>query len=108
MVDISFEVNGWQVDPDVLGHVLGQSILRAIRRSINNRVGSIRCPKHGSTPTIIVKGLRLCDLSWEVFGCCSRLTDAVADRLCCGERIILICRGNIDDSIGEPYQSDAF
>lgn len=81
MVDISFEINGWRVDPDKLSHALGQSVLRTIRKSINERVGSVRCPEHGSAPKIIVKGSRLGDLSWEVSGCCHKLTDVVKQKL---------------------------
>jgi hypothetical protein len=81
MVDISFEIAGWEVDPDKLGHALGRSVLRTIRKSISNRVGYVRCPEHGSTPKIIIKGPCLADLSWEIFGCCRRLTEAVEEKL---------------------------
>ncbi len=81
MIDVLFEINGWRVNPDSLGHVLGKSVLRTIRTSMRRRLHSVRCPDHGSAPTIVVRGPRLGDLSWEVTGCCQKLIEVVQRQL---------------------------
>lgn len=81
MIDVLFEINGWPVNPDTLSHALGKSVLRTIRMSMRRRLHVMRCPDHGSAPTIVVRGSCLGDLSWEVSGCCHKLSDAVRKQL---------------------------
>lgn len=79
--DLSFEINGYRVEPNDLTHELGRSVLQTIQRSVSKRVHSIRCPEHGSAPRIIVIGQSLGDLSWKVPGCCAKLRHMVKRKL---------------------------
>lgn len=78
---ISFEINGEQIDPDGLDDVLGKSILQTIHESMHKRIGSTRCPRHGSAPSIVIRGDSLSDLSWQAPRCCQQLRDAVNAKL---------------------------
>lgn len=81
MLDISFEINGRRVNPNNVGDTLEKAILQSVSESIKKSVGSLRCPEHGSSPKIVVKGRNLDNLSFEVSGCCQKLMDSVKTRL---------------------------
>ncbi|GMQ90502.1 MAG: hypothetical protein BMS9Abin10_0888 [Gammaproteobacteria bacterium] len=79
--DIKFEIHGQPVEPRELDHALGQTILQTIERSIKQRVGSSRCPEHGSAVQIIVSGDSLAELAWYAPGCCRKLLATVQAKL---------------------------
>ncbi len=79
--DIKFEIHGQPVEPRELDHALGQTILQTIERSIKQRVGSSRCPEHGSAVQIIVSGDSLAQLAWRAPGCCQKLLATVQAKL---------------------------
>lgn len=81
MIEISFEINGRQVNPQKIGSELEKAIYKQIEESIKKRVGTARCPEHGTAPKIICKGRSLDSLSFKVSGCCDKLIDAVKAKL---------------------------
>ena len=56
MLDITFKINGRKVSPDNMGNVLEVAVLKEMQTSIKKAVSSVKCPKHNSTPKIVVKG----------------------------------------------------
>jgi hypothetical protein len=81
MIDISFEFNGKKVDPNKLGDALEQAVIEAATKAIIDRVGSVRCPKHGQYAKIVCTGLKSNDLKFNVSGCCQELTEEVKSKL---------------------------
>lgn len=81
MIDISFEINGKKVSPRNTGDALESAVLQSIKDSITKSVGLVRCPEHGSKPSIQAKGRSLDSLTFEVSGCCSKLIDEVKRKL---------------------------
>tara|TARA_R110002096_G_scaffold150917_3_gene313048 strand:+ start:7951 stop:8199 length:249 start_codon:yes stop_codon:yes gene_type:complete len=81
MIDISFEINGRKVSPRNMSNALEAAVLQSVQESIKKTVGSARCPTHGQTPKIKVKGRKLDSLSFEVSGCCDQLIETVKKKL---------------------------
>ena len=85
MFEIKFEVNGRPVDAehfgDAVGDAIEQAILRGVKNQITSKVGSVKCPDHGSAAKILAKGSDLSHLTLEVSGCCSKLIDEVKRKL---------------------------
>lgn len=81
MIDISFEINGRKVSPRNMGNALEAAVLQSVQESIKRTVGSARCPTHGQTPNIKVKGRKVDSLSFEVSGCCDQLIETVKKKL---------------------------
>lgn len=81
MIDISFEINGRKVSPGSMGNALESAVLKSVQESITKSVGSARCPEHGQTPKVKVKGRNLDSLSFEVSGCCDQLIETVKKKL---------------------------
>ena len=54
---------------------------KKIAAYIEERVGHFRCPDHDKAPTIIVKGDRLDNMSFEVTGCCQKLIHLTKEKL---------------------------
>ena len=81
MIEITFEINGRQVDPRNISDALEAAVLRSIQDSLIRKVGPVRCPEHGSMPKIVCRGRSLNELSFEVSGCCQKLIDAVTAKL---------------------------
>jgi len=81
MVDVSFEINGKNMQPDDMTDVLDILFLKHIRRKINDSVASICCNKHGKQPSILIKGQSLDDLSYVVSGCCEEFINKVKKKI---------------------------
>ncbi len=81
MIDISFEINGRKVNPNIVADAFERAVLEGKTTSINDSVGSLRCSMHGSSPRITCKGRNLNNLSFEVSGCCQQLMNTVRTRL---------------------------
>ena len=56
-------------------------MLRGVKNHITSKVGSVKCPDHGSEARILAKGTDLSHLTFEVSGCCSKLIDEVKRKL---------------------------
>jgi hypothetical protein len=81
MIDIKFQIGGRSVNPRNMKGALEKAVLESVQNSIKKSVGSVRCPDHGESPKIVVKGRNLDNLSFEVSGCCEALIEQVKKRL---------------------------
>lgn len=81
MIDISFEINGKKVTPRNMGSALDAAILQSVQESVKKAVGLARCPIHGQTPKIKVKGRKVDSLNFEISGCCDQLIKTVKKKL---------------------------
>lgn len=81
MIDISVEINGRKVDPRNMKNVLEGAIIASVVDSIKKSVQGIRCPEHGTSPTLKVKGRNLDNLNIEVTGCCEKLKELTTKKL---------------------------
>jgi hypothetical protein len=81
MADFSFEMGGKKVDPNDIDDELKRTMLLLIRQHIEEEVGTLCCPDHGSAPKIVCKGQDLDSFSFEVSGCCQKLVDYVKAKL---------------------------
>lgn len=55
-----------------------QVIYPQVRDNIAARLRAVRCPVHGTTPTLVtVSGHSLDTLTWHAQGCCEKLTEAL-------------------------------
>ena len=81
MIDISFEINGKNIEPENMKDVLDITFMKHIRESIENSIATISCPKHRKKPSIIVRGKDLDTLSYEVTGCCEEFINEVYNQL---------------------------
>lgn len=68
MIDISFEINGRKVRPNLIGNELEKAVLESVRKEIIRKVGAIRDPVTGQPPKIKVTGKGLDNLTFEVSG----------------------------------------
>lgn len=67
---------------DNFGEALQKKTLAGVQKDLQQKVNDIRCPEHGTAPTIAVRGTSLGDPRIEVTGaCCDKLTQAVKARL---------------------------
>jgi hypothetical protein len=81
MIDIKFEINGKRVDPSRIGDALEKAVLGKVSDHILKVLSSVRCPEHGTSPKVTVKGRSLDNLSFEMAGCCQALIDAATAKL---------------------------
>ena len=81
MVDISFEIKGITVTPAEMKDVLDVMFMEHLHDEISNRIGSMRCQKHGLEPRVTVKGQSLDDLIYEVTGCCDDLVNEARKKI---------------------------
>lgn len=73
MVDISFKIDGKSVRPDQVASALKRAVMKRAKGSIAARIRVVRCPKHGSTPTVVCQGRSPESMSFKVSGCCDEL-----------------------------------
>ena len=81
MVDVSFEINGEIVQPDSMSDALDILFLKHVSEKIEDTCSSICCMRHGGKPSIIVKGVNIDTLEYEVYGCCEEFVDKIKKRL---------------------------
>lgn len=81
MLKITYEINGRKTTLGSLKNALEAAVLSGIEQSIKRSVGSVRCREHGQSPTILVKGRSLDNLSINVSGCCDALIEEVKKKL---------------------------
>ena len=75
MIDVHWEIDGRRVSPSQVGNALEQSIYKQLAESLKKELSSVRCPEHGQRPTVVFKGKRGKELSFEIKGCCEQLID---------------------------------
>ncbi len=81
MLKITYEINGRKTTPGSLKNALEAAVLSTIEKNIKGSIGSIKCREHGQSPTILVKGRSLDNLSINVSGCCDALIEEVKKKL---------------------------
>ena len=81
MIEIVFVLGGQRVDLDEVEDVRERAILREIQRSIEERVGALRCTEHGAFPKLTATGSRADALEFDLAGCCQDLLAKTAARL---------------------------
>jgi hypothetical protein len=81
MFNVSFEINGRKVNPGSIANVLEAAVLEELAASIKKSVGSLRCSEHNQSPSVLIKGKSLKDLSIQVSGCCEDLVEEAKSRL---------------------------
>ena len=81
MVDVSFEINEKNMEPDDMKDVLDILFLKYVRKRINESVESVCCKIHGKQPSVLVKGQSLDDLSYVVSGCCEEFINKVKKKI---------------------------
>ena len=81
MIEIVFVLRGKTVDLDEVEDVRERAILREIKKSIEGRVGALRCSEHGEFPRLTATGSRVDALEFELAGCCQDLLAKTAARL---------------------------
>ena len=77
MFDISFEINGREVNPNDMEDALESAILSQVAEFVKESVGNLRCAEHEQSPKIKVKGSNLDNLSFDISGCCNDLIEKV-------------------------------
>jgi hypothetical protein len=80
-LNISFKINGRSVNPKNIANALEAAVLEQFAASIKKSVGSMRCPTHRQSPTILIQGKSLKDLSINISGCCEDFVEEVKSRV---------------------------
>jgi len=78
MVEVVFVLRGRTIALDEVEDVRERAILKAIERSITDRVGGLRCPEHDAVPRITATGSRADALEFDLAGCCQDLLTRTA------------------------------
>ena len=73
MIEIVFVLRGQTVSLDEVEDIRERAILREIERSIEERVGALRCSEHGAFPKVTATGSRADALEFNLSGCCQDL-----------------------------------
>jgi hypothetical protein len=73
MVEVVFVIRGSNVDLDEVEDVRERAALRAIRASIRDRVGGLRCPEHDAPPRVTATGPRPDALQFDLAACCDAM-----------------------------------
>lgn len=81
MVKITWEINGRCVTAANFQNALERAMFESVRQQIERRVSAVRCPVHGTAPTIRAKGRSLDRLTFDVSGCCDRAVSVVRAKL---------------------------
>jgi hypothetical protein len=67
------DTSGFKLDVDAIKKATFNSVSKAIA----DKVKAARCPEHGQTPRVEIKGTSTDNMSWEVFGCCEKIVSEV-------------------------------
>lgn len=82
MIRVSYEVNGRRFsNPRNAAEALTQALMREVGEEVAREIGSVRCPRHGTTPEarIVSSGRETMEI--HLSGCCDELVDAARGRL---------------------------
>jgi hypothetical protein len=67
----------WESDESEWRDELSRAALQAALEGVRRQLGEIRCPVHGESPTIVVRGQSESTMRLDVQGCCDRSTEPV-------------------------------
>lgn len=67
----------WESDEPAWRDELSRAALQAALEGVRRQLGEIRCPIHGESPTIVVRGQSEHTMRLDVQGCCDRSTEPV-------------------------------
>jgi hypothetical protein len=81
MIEIEFVLRGRSIEIEEMDDLRERAVLEQIARSIAERVGDIRCAKHGAFPRLTASGARVDALNFDVSGCCQDLLTKTAAAL---------------------------
>jgi len=81
MIEIVFVLRGQTVSLDEVEDLRERAILQEIERSIEERVGALRCSEHDAFPKLTATGSRADALEFDLSGCCQDLLAKTAARL---------------------------
>ena len=69
--------NGREVDPKEVPDIVQRAIYEEAAQLAQDRVGRIRCPKHNTSATLVLKKASAQKLDFDARGCCDELADAI-------------------------------
>jgi hypothetical protein len=67
----------WESDEPAWRDELSRAALQAALEGVRRQLGEVRCPVHGESPTIVVRGQSERTMRLDVQGCCDRATEPV-------------------------------
>ena len=73
MIEIVFVLRGRTLSIDEVEDVRERAILQEIARSIQERVGALRCPEHDASPKLTATGSSVDSFEFDLSGCCQEL-----------------------------------
>jgi len=65
MIDITFEINGRKVDPNLIGDALERALFKQVRGNLAKKIAAVRDPDTGERPRLTVRGHSLGILQWR-------------------------------------------
>ncbi len=71
----------WEFDEQDWRDDLSRAALKAALAGVRRQLGEVRCPMHGESPTIVVRGRSEDTMRLDVQGCCDQSTEPVRARL---------------------------
>ena len=81
MVEVKFEIQGKEVEPEGMKDVLDVIFLEHLRGEVRDSLGSAQCKKHDCRPKVKIKGESLDNLTYEVSGCCRKFIEEVEEKI---------------------------
>jgi hypothetical protein len=81
MFKLTFEINGRPVQTNQLANAFEKAVFETVRDQITRKLSRIRCPDHGSAPTVVATGRSVSELTFKVSGCCQKLIDQATTAL---------------------------
>lgn len=75
MIEIQFKINGRKVNPNNIGNVLEKAMYDHVIESVKKKLGSVRCPEHGSPPKVTIVGKSIDKVEFQISGCCQEVID---------------------------------
>lgn len=67
----------WEFDEQGWRDELSRAAFEAALEGVRQHLGEVRCPVHGESPTMVVRGRTEDAIGLDVQGCCDRLTGPV-------------------------------
>jgi hypothetical protein len=67
----------WEFDEQSWRDELSRAALQAALNGVRQQLGEVRCPVHGESPTIVVRGRSEGTMSLDVHGYCDQSTEPV-------------------------------
>ena len=67
----------WESDATAWRDELSRAALESALEGVRRQLGDVRCPVHGESPTIVVRGQSERTMGFDVQGCCDPATEPV-------------------------------